>query len=97
MVGGALAFGLEQQAQTGEVFAVPRAEGLEQLQAIRCGADGNGQATAIGCRSYEASVFDSEAFGWQVNADGLGELESFAFFADQIVSERVEREVARDG
>ena len=53
VVGGALALGLQQDRQLDEVLAVPRREGLQQLQAIAVGVDDDLDVAPVGWRRLE--------------------------------------------
>jgi hypothetical protein len=93
VVGGALALGLDKDRSLNDVLSVPRLEGLEELESVRGGADGDRDGGSVGRRSLEGVLSGVVTLGRELEASGLRELELLAVGALEGVGQGVEGEV----
>ena len=97
VVGGTLAFDLDEEAEAFEVGAFPDREWIKELEAGRGGAYLNLDGGAVGGGGDVACVFYIKATGWKFVPCGRVEHDFLAIGVDELVLEGVEAEVACDG
>ena len=94
VVGRALALDLDEDGQVLGCLAVPRLEGLEQLEAVRLGVNGDLDGSTVRRRGLEGVLSGVVTLGRELKAVGVVEIELLAVRASELVSEGVEAEVA---
>ena len=92
VIGRALAQNLDQNREVLSVLAIPRLEGLEQLETVGGGCDGNVDRRAILGRSLEGVLARVVAAGRKLVARRVAEFELLAICALQRIRDRVEVE-----
>lgn len=97
VVGGALALDLDEDGEVLGSLAVPGLEGLEELETVRLGVDGDLDAGAVGGGSLEGVLTGVVAAGRELVAGGVLELEGLAVSTDERVGQGVEGEAAGEG
>ncbi len=93
VVGGEFAFGFEDDHLVVKVFAVPRFEGFEELEAFAVGANRDDDFAAVGCGGFVAGIFGGKALGGEFLADGGLE---FEIGSGDVVGEGVEADGASE-
>lgn len=93
VVSGTLALGLDKNTSVDNVLAVPRLEGLQELESVRSGADGDGDGGTVSRRSLESVLSGVVALGRELIARGVGELELLAVGTLESVGHGVEGEI----
>jgi hypothetical protein len=97
VVGGGLALGLDEDGQVGGVLAVPGVEGLEELQTVGGGRNGNRDARAVRGWVLVGVLSWVVAVGGQTQTSWLLELELLAIAARKLVCEWVEIQCPSNG
>jgi hypothetical protein len=97
VISRALALDLDQDRQIFGGLAIPLLEGLQELQAVALGVDSNPDAAAISGRSLEGVLARVVAFGRELVAARVSELEGLAVRSGEGVSEGVEGQGTSEG
>ncbi len=97
MVGGRLAFGLDEEGQLFEILSVPARERLQQLQALAGRRNVHGQLIAFLGRRHEPFLAFGKPLRRQLLAHRRLELEFLAIRALEFLVDRVEPQVAGEG
>lgn len=93
----ALARNLDQDREVLGGLAVPRLEGLEELQPVALGVDGNVDGSPVRRGRLEGILTRVVATRGKLVTSGVGELEGLAIGSSKGVGEGVEGEVASEG
>ena len=97
VVSRALALGLDEDGEVGGGLAIPRLEGLEELETVRLGVNCDLDGRAVGRRRLEGVLAGVVATGRKLVTRGILKLEGLAISTDERVGDGVEGEGAGKG
>lgn len=93
----ALALNLDENREVGGSLAIPRGEGLQELETVTLGVNGNLDARTVLRRRLEGVLAGVVTLGRELITGGVGEFKCLAVRSSQSVRERVEAEVTSKG
>lgn len=93
----ALALDLDQNGEIGRGLAIPRSEGLKELETVGLRVNGNLNASTVGRGCLVGILTRIEAVGGKLLARWVGELEGLSIAAREPVRDGVECEITGEG